>query len=43
MNIHVRPSRIRDMLSEVLKLAFPLEALLTTGPPNLGISGGHLK
>ena len=31
------------MLFEVLKLVFPLEALLTTGPPNLDILGGYLK
>ena len=36
-------SDTRDMLFEVLKLVSPLEALLTTGPPNLGILGEYLK
>ena len=35
-NLHVRPSRIRDMLFELLKLVFLLKTLLKTGPPNLG-------
>ena len=42
-NLHVRPSRIRDMLFELLKLVFLLKALLKTGPPNLCILGGYLK
>ena len=41
--LYVRPSRIRDMLFELLKLAFLLEVLLKTGPPNLCILGGYLK
>ena len=36
-NFHVRPSRIRDMLFKLLNLAFVLEVLLKTEPPNLGI------
>ena len=42
-NFHVRPSRIRDMLFEPLKLVFLLKALLKTGPQNLDILGGYLK
>ena len=33
----MRPSRIRDMLFKLLNLAFVLEVLLKTEPPNLGI------
>ena len=36
-NLHVRPSRTRDMLFKLLKLVFLLKALLKTGPPSLGI------
>ena len=36
-NLHVRPSRKRDILVKLLKLVFLLKALMKTGPPNLGI------
>ena len=35
--LHVRPSRIRDILFKLLKLVFLVKALLKAGPPNLGI------
>ena len=36
-NLHVRPSRIHDILFKLLNLVLLLEVLLKTGPPNLGI------